>query len=264
MPSDSAKYDFVPTDVLNWFKKKGIEPSFDYKDVWKQEHTNAFTVAKMLNADLLVDVKALVEDAIEQGQTFAQFRDILKPLLVKSGWWGIQEMDDPLTKETKIAQLGSEGRIKTIYRTNMRTARAAGQWERIERTKRAMPYLLYQLGPSVEHRVDHVKWKDLLLPVDDQWWQQHMPPNGWGCKCWIRQVSKYEYGKLTESGKVSTVAPQGKTKQWVNKRTGEVETLPEGIEPGWNYNPGQAREQAMQADLNKKEARMRETYSKPL
>ncbi|WP_417880442.1 phage minor head protein [Vibrio sp.] len=263
MPSDSAKYDFVPTDVLNWFKKKGIEPSFDYKDVWKQEHTNAFTVAKMLNADLLVDVKTLVEDAIEQGQTFAQFRDILKPLLVKSGWWGIQEMDDPLTKETKTVQLGSEGRIKTIYRTNMRTARAAGQWERIERTKRAMPYLLYQLGPSIEHRVDHVKWKDLLLPVDDEWWQQHMPPNGWGCKCWIRQVSKYEYGKLTESDKVSTTAPQGKTKQWVNKRTGEVETLPEGIEPGWNYNPG-AREQAMKADLNKKEARMRETYSKPL
>ncbi|KFA96242.1 phage head morphogenesis protein [Vibrio sp. ER1A] len=253
--------DIVPKESLEWFKAKGIEPGFDYRDVWNEEHANAFTVAKMLNADLLVEVKAIVEEAIEQGQTFEQFRDVLKPLLVESGWWGIQIMDDPLTQESKPVQLGSEGRIRTIYNTNMRTARAAGQWERIGRTKRAMPYLLYQLGPSMEHRIDHVRWKDTLLPVDDPWWNQHMPPNGWGCKCWIRQVSQFEADKLIASGNVSTTAPEDGTKQWINKRTGEVEVLPEGIEPGWNYNPGKARQEAMQADLTKKEAKMRQTLS---
>lgn len=253
--------DVIPQEALAWFKRKGIEPGFDYRDVWRQEHSNAFTVAKMLNADLLVEVQTLVADAIERGQTFEQFREVLKPLLVKSGWWGIQTMTDPLTGDDKLVQLGSEGRIKTIYRTNMRTARAAGQWERIERTKRAMPYLLYQLGPSLEHRVDHLKWKDLLLPVDDAWWTNHMPPNGWGCKCWIRQVSQFEADKLMIDNKVTTVAPDGGTKQWLNKRTGEVEVLPEGIEPGWNYNPGQARQQALDADLAAKESRMRETLS---
>ncbi|EMK5463007.1 hypothetical protein V9G51_001979 [Vibrio cholerae] len=256
--------NIVPKEALAWFKRKGIEPAFDYRDVWKEEHGNAFTVAKMLNADLLVDVQQLVADAIEQGQTFEQFRDVLKPLLVKSGWWGIQTLVDPLTGDENPVQLGSEGRMKTIYRTNMRTARAAGQWERIERTKRVMPYLLYQLGPSMEHRVDHVKWKDLLLSVDDSWWASHMPPNGWGCKCWIRQVSKFEANKLIAEGKVSTTAPDGGTKRWVNKRTGEVEVLPEGIEPGWNYNPGQARQKALEDDLAKKESRMRETLSKGL
>lgn len=253
--------DIVPKESLEWFKRKGIQPGFDYRDVWNEEHSNAFTVAKMLNADLLVEVKAIVEDAIAEGYTFQQFQEILKPILVKSGWWGVQVMDDPLTQESKLVQLGSEARIRTIYKTNMRTARAAGQWERIDRTKRAMPYLLYQLGPSLEHRVDHVRWKDTLLPVDDAWWSNHMPPNGWGCKCWIRQVSKFEAEKLIGSGNVSTTAPQDGTKQWVNKRTGEVETLPEGIEPGWNYNPGKAREQALNADLAKKEARMRQTLS---
>lgn len=256
--------NIVPKEALAWFKRKGIEPAFDYRDVWKEEHSNAFTVAKMLNADLLVDVQHLVADAIEQGQTFEQFRDVLKPLLVKSGWWGIQEMVDPTTGDSKPVQLGSEGRMKTIYRTNMRTARAAGQWERIERTKRVMPYLLYQLGPSMEHRVDHVKWKDTLLPVDDPWWNTHATPNGWGCKCWIRQVSKFEADKLIAEGKVSTTVPSGGTKQWVNKRTGEVEVLPEGIEPGWNYNPGKARQTALADDLAKKESRMRETLSKGL
>mgnify|MGYP001180887730 CR=1 FL=1 len=253
---------FVPTDILNWFKKKDIEPSFDYRDVWKEEHSNAFTVAKMLNADLLVDVKSIVEEAIEQGQTFEQFRGMLKPLLVKSGWWGIQEMIDPLSGDLKPVQLGSEGRLKTIYKTNMRTARAAGQWERIERTKRAMPYLLYQNGPSKEHRLEHVKWKGTLLPVDDPWWDAHMTPNGWGCKCWIRQVSKFEAEKLIADDKVSTNSPKGGTKRWLNKRTGEEEVLPEGIEPGWNYNPGKSRTDAMQGDLLQKEARMREALSR--
>ncbi|MDT8844787.1 phage head morphogenesis protein [Vibrio parahaemolyticus] len=256
--------DIVPKEALDWFKRKGIEPGFDYRDVWRQEHSNAFTVAKMLNADLLTDVKAIVEQAIEEGQTFEQFREILKPLLVKSGWWGIQEMVDPLSGDSKPVQLGSEGRLKTIYKTNMRTARAAGQWERIERTKRAMPYLLYQLGPSIEHRLQHEKWKGLLLPVDDAWWNAHMPPNGWGCKCWIRQLSRFEADKLIKEGKVSTSAPHDGTKRWVNKRTGEVEVLPEGIEPGWDYNPGKSREASLSADLAEKELRMRQTLSEGL
>lgn len=235
MPSPNEP-GIVPKESLEWFKRKGIEPGFDYRDVWKEEHGNAFTVAKMLNADLLVEVKAMVIDAIAQGQTFEQFRDVLKPLLVKSGWWGVQNMVDPLNGDSKPVQLGSEGRIKTIYKTNMRTARSAGQWERIERTRRVMPYLLYQNGPSLEHRMEHVKWKGTLLPVGDPWWDNHMPPNGWGCKCWIRQVSKFEAEKLIADDAVSTVSPEGGTKQWLNKRTGEVEVLPEGIEPGWNYN----------------------------
>ncbi len=116
----------------------------------------------------------------------------------------------------------------------------------------------------MEHRVDHVKWKDLLLPVDDSWWLIHMPPNGWGCKCWIRQVSQVEADRLIASGKVSITAPEDGTKQWINKRTGEVESLPEGIEPGWNYNPGKAREAALSADLAQKELRMRQTLSNGL
>ncbi|MDM5074570.1 phage head morphogenesis protein [Aeromonas bestiarum] len=256
--------DFPPQAALDWFKAKGIQPGFDYRDVWLEEQANAFTVAKMLNADLLVEVRALVEKALAEGQTYQQFAAAIKPLLVKSGWWGIQEMDDPATGETKRVQLGSEGRIKTIYRTNMRTARAAGQWQRIERTKRAMPYLVYQLGPAREHRALHVSWNGITLPVDDPWWQTHMPPNGWGCHCWVRQISKFEYAKLEGTQGYQFAAPEDGTKEWVNTRTGEVKTLPKGIEPGWNYNPGKSREQALNADLAAKEQTMRQALSAPL
>jgi len=256
--------DYPPQAALDWFKAKGIQPGFDYRDVWKEEQANAFTVAKMLNADLLVEVRQLVEQALAEGQTYQQFAATIKPLLVKSGWWGIQTMDDPATGETKQVQLGSEGRIKTIYSTNMRTARAAGQWQRIERTKRAMPYLVYTIGPAKEHRALHVSWQGVTLPIDDPWWNSHMGPNGWGCHCGVRQVSKYERDKMVASGTAITTAPDNGTSEWVNKRTGEVEVIPKGIEPGWNYNPGKSRPQALQADLAAKEQTLHQTLSAPL
>ncbi|WP_436835580.1 phage head morphogenesis protein, partial [Escherichia coli] len=97
--------DIIPKEALAWLKSKKLTPGFDYRDVWKQEHSIGFTVAKMTQLDLLSDVKALVEDAMASGQSFSEFREVLKPLLVKRGWWGQQMMDDPLTGETKPVQL---------------------------------------------------------------------------------------------------------------------------------------------------------------
>lgn len=145
----SDKYSIIPQEALAWLKAKKLKPGFDYRDVWMEEHSIGFTVAKMTQLDLLADVRQLVEDALESGQTFEQFREVLKPMLVKRGWWGQQLMDDPLTGETRTVQLGSDRRMRVIYDTNMRTARAAGQWQRIERTQRAMPYLVYTVGPHV-------------------------------------------------------------------------------------------------------------------
>ncbi|QLR62490.1 hypothetical protein HV341_10620 [Citrobacter sp. RHBSTW-00976] len=271
-----AKPDIIPQEALAWLKAKKLTPGFDYRDVWRDEHSIGFTVAKMTNLDLLSDVKSLVEEALAEGQSFAQFREVLKPLLVKHGWWGKQEMNDPLTKESRVVQLGSDRRLRTIYETNMRTARSAGQWERIERTRRAMPYLLYTLGPSREHRAEHLKWADLCLPVDHPFWRTHIGPNGWGCKCGVRQVSKYEYEQMLKNGvtrnvpqlddnglptgqvtretmPLRTTAPEVKRVKWVNKRTGEEELVPEGIDPGWDYNPGMARKAELERRLSQKQ-----------
>jgi hypothetical protein len=101
--------------------------------------------------------------------------------------------------------------------------RAAAQWQRIQRTKRAMPYLLYQLGPRREACELHLKWDCVLLPVDDPWWRTHFPPNSNGCTCWVGQISNYEYQKILVSGKAITSPTD------------------DGIEPGWDFNPGLGR-----------------------
>ncbi|SNS05756.1 Phage Mu protein F like protein [Humidesulfovibrio mexicanus] len=253
-----------PKEALEFFRAKGLKPSFSYQDVWAEENVANFTVAKAMQLDVLSSISDAAERALSEGRTFRDFAKDLKPELQRQGWWGKREVVDPLTGKTRMAQLGSPRRLKTIYDTNMRTARAAGQWERIQRTKRALPFLLYELGPSREHRPEHAAWAGLMLPVDDPFWRSHYPPNGYGCKCRVRQVSRAEATRLEKSGvsaqvqetdsesglptgrftsrtlPVRTAAPEVRTRQWTNRRTGEVSQVPVGIDPGFDYNFGEA------------------------
>lgn len=224
----------VPREALDYFRAKGWQVGFSHLDVFREEHATAFTVAKGMEADVLRDIREAVDAALAEGKTFAQFKAELQPRLEELGWWGRKEMADPLTGEAREVQLGSPRRLKTIYRANLRTARAAGQWDRVQRTKRALPYLLYSLGPSENHRPLHESWAGRILPVDDPFWQTHYPPNGWGCKCRVRQVSAREAERRGGPSR----APEVTTREWVNKRTGEVVEVPRGIDPGWDTNPG--------------------------
>lgn len=254
----------IPREALAYLQAKKLRVGFDYRDVWREEHAGAFTVAKMAELDMLSDMRDSLHEALAKGTPYRQWAKHVTPELQKRGWWGMKEATDPLTGETRLVQLGSPRRLKTIYEANLRTARQAGQWARIQRTKVTHPYLLYQLGPSIHHRPQHVAWSGTLLPVEDEFWSYAMPPNGWGCKCWVRQVSKTEHRRLMDKGYQDPLAPmaidehtglptghrqtrmlpvkaerpQITYRKWVNKRTGEVERIPDGIDPGWDTNPG--------------------------
>lgn len=244
----------IPEDALEWFRAKGYKVGFDHRDVWQEEHATAFTVAKAMRLDILEAIRSAVDQAIADGQSFGEFKRELQPLLEKIGWWGVSTLADPLTGEKRDVQLGSPRRLRTIFDVNLRTANAAGQWQRIERTRKTHPYLLYQLGPSREHRPEHVSWAGTLLPAEDTWWQTHFPPNGWGCKCHVRQVSKREAERLVAGGQYRTQVQDLGEREYINQRTGQVLSVPVGIEPGWAYNPGQSRLARAEQLLEEKEA----------
>lgn len=240
--TDKPGYTFpgvVPKEAQAFFRAKGYRVGFSFLDVFREEHATAFTVAKAMEIDILETIRQAADQALADGQNYRQFARELMPQLERLGWTGRQDVVDPATGEIVEAELGTPRRLKLIYRTNLRTARAAGQWDRAQRTKRTQPYLLYELGPSENHREEHVQWAGIILPIDDPWWQTHYPPNGWGCKCRVRQISRAEYKRLTATGRYRTTAPNIETRDWTNRRTGEVLQVPAGIDPGWDTNPGQ-------------------------
>ncbi len=237
----------VPEAALRYWQQKKHKESWDYRDVWKSEHAAAFTVAKTAGMDVLDDLHQAVEHALKNGQSYRSFSKGLDQYLYLKGWWG----KDPETG----AQLGSYRRLKTIYETNMRQSHNAGRYQQ-GMLSEAHPYILYRLGPSRRHRKQHAAWDGLCLPKDDPFWDTHHPMNGWGCKCYTRFVSKRKYKEYSDKGvprpvldktgqkvgeirrKMQTARPQIQYKDWLNKKTGQIERVPVGMDPGFDWNPG--------------------------
>jgi len=245
--ADRPGYSFnpgPPPEASRFLKNKGLRPSFSYMDVEPEEHAVAFTVAKTGELDLVEAMRVEVLRALDEGLSLESFKKnwMNRPALAE--WLGRTAMEDPLTGETVEIRRSPARRLKTIYDANLRSARAAGQWERIERTKDAFPYLEYKLGPSDRHRPHHQDKAGLILPVDSPFWDEWMPPNGWGCKCWVRQVTKREAER-----RGIAVTPDIPDRIWTNERTGDRRIVPQGIDPGWERNPGKLRLQNMEALL---------------
>ena len=245
-------FSFSPepsADVTRYIRNKGLKPGFSWQDVWGDEHAHSFTVAKAMQLDVLGAIKGSLEKAQAEGKPFAQWQRELKPELQRLGWWGQKIVTDPVSGGADLVQLGSPRRLKTIYRANIRTANAAGQYSRAQRTKRALPFFLYELGPSENHRPHHVTWSGFIAPVDHPIWDTLFPPNGWGCKCRLRQISRAEATRL---GYSEEKIPVLEYDDWINPRTGTVSKVARGVDPGWGNNPGKAREKTLHNMLNQR------------
>lgn len=183
----------IPREALDYFVANEVEPSLGLRQAWAAEHRAAHSAAQLMEQDVLADIRDELSRALRDGGTFREFKNSLRDRLAARGWWGERQVTDPVTGETRTIALGPR-RLKTIFDTNLRMARAAGHWERIQATKETRPYLLYVLGPSERHRPEHVALAGTLLPADDPFWDVAFPPNGFGCRCSVRQLSVREAG----------------------------------------------------------------------
>ena len=253
----------VPQEALDYIKNKKLKVGFSYEDVWREEHARSFTVAKCMEMDLLKDIQDSLSSAIEDGIPYEQWAKDIQKVMEDYGWWGRQEMVDPKTGKKKEVQLGSPRRLRTIFNVNMRSAYNVGAYRQTMDSD-AHPYLMYRIGSSKKHRKEHVAWDGLVLKKDDSWWDTHMPPNGWGCKCYVRAVTEARFKRLKDKGivdesyrdygqrlaykPVKTKAPADIPVEYVNKRTGKVYQGVKGIDPGFEYNPASESRNTTQSD----------------
>ena len=230
--------DVPPHEAIRTFRAKGFHIGHSWMDTDAATHMESFTVAKAANLDILRDIRAAVDRALAEGVSYEDFRDELQPLLERRGWWGRREMRDPRTGETREVQLGSPRRLRTIFHTNLATAYARGKWERIERTAEDLPYLRYVAVNDERTRPDHSAWHGVILPVTDEWWRTHYPPNGWRCRCVVEQLSADDIERRGYEILPTRPAHEGQTRAWHNERTGEDVRVPIGVDPGWDHNVG--------------------------
>lgn len=248
----AAKRGFAtPPEIVDYFRDKNLKPAFSWLDVWGEEHAHGFTVAGVTETRVLSEFKAAIDKAIAGGQGFEAFKADMQARLTPRGWWGPKTVSDPTAKwADKTVDFPRPGRLETTFWSNVRSARAAGQWNRIQRTKASRPYLLYVRSVAERKRPEHLAWAGTIKPVDDGWWGTHYPPNGWGCKCSVQQLDQDDRDAYLAQEGYSEDAPDFGTADYVNRRTGEVTKVPRGIDPGWQTNPGLSRARTLVTQLS--------------
>jgi SPP1 gp7 family putative phage head morphogenesis protein len=177
-----------PAEAIAYLDAKGYRTSVRWTDTWQDEHAANFTVAKVARVDLLREIHVSLLDAMAKGETFEGWKAALEPKLVDAGWWG-RFADRELTGTDEAITVGPR-RLRTIYDTNLRMARATALWGRIQAGKAAMPYLRYIAVKDRRTRPEHLALDSITLPVDHPFWQSWFPPNGWNCRCTVIQVSE--------------------------------------------------------------------------
>lgn len=216
----AVRYGSLPfDDGIRFFRQKLNTPTSSWDDVWQNAHNRAFMVAGVTKADMLNDFYTSVNKAISEGKSLNWFQKEFDNIKARYGW---EHNGEPAW------------RSQLIYETNIRQAYNAGREGQIQALKASRPYALYKHGDSATPRVLHLKWNNLVLPVDDPWWDTHSPQNGWGCKCKKYSLSERE---LKRRGLTVGTAPDSGSYTWTNKKTGEEHELPRGIDPGFDYRP---------------------------
>ena len=245
--------------------------TYHWHDLWRDEHQRAFTVSRLARGDLLEALQASLAKSVAGDLSRRDWIKSTEQLLKNAGWWGTTEVTDPRTGEMLKTRF-NHARLQLIFDTNVRQAAAAGQWQRLVRNQRTHPYARYVAMDDERTRPQHRAWHNVTLPLDDAWWATHRPPNGWRCRCRVIGVTQREYdqgevldrpGAETDRKAPIVRAPMAKTappealRDWRNPATGAIEKIPDGIDPGFDYNPGTTgRSQAFEAMVQAKLARM--------
>lgn len=179
-----------PKEVVKYFESKGLTTSFDWHEVYEDAHAKAFTVAKMTQADLLKDTHDMLTTAIKEGWSEGKFRKNATELFEKKGWTGFKEVYNEKTGETRTVELGTPRRIKKIFQCNMHSAYAVGRYKsQLERAEVA-PYFQYVCILDGRTRPAHRAMNGKVFRYDDPIWNTMYPPNGWNCRCMVRQLSE--------------------------------------------------------------------------
>lgn len=190
------------TEAERFFKEKLNIPTSAWDELSGAAHAKGFMSAGAYNADLLADLRKMVDKAIAGGMDIREFRKQFIPLVERYGW--------------QLKGGGPAWRSDLIWRTNTNSAYQAGRWQQFEDAR--IDYLKYVHNDSVMHpRPKHVALNGKILPRTDPFWTVCYPPNGFGCRC--RAVAAHE----KEYNEGDNFRPSG----WQD-----------APDKGWDYNVG--------------------------
>jgi SPP1 gp7 family putative phage head morphogenesis protein len=204
----------VPQKAIDFLGRKVNVETERWDDLKWGEHAHALTVAHSANAGVLDEIHRLLNEAVEKGISFQEFRNGMLDMMKANGWYGG-------AGHTKKDRRYINWRIGVIYDTNMRTAYAQADYrDRLEGAELCPIWVYRSQLAGDNRRQEHIALHGKAFRYDDSFWDTYNPPNGWGCECYVDTESEHSAEKAG-----------------IKVEDSKNITLPE-IDPAWAYNVG--------------------------
>jgi len=172
VPDDPTYFE----EAIRAFEARVPLTDDEYESLLEDEKDFAFTVADVAQADLVSEVYEAIQEAVKDGTTLEDFKDRVGEQL-EAAWGG----EDP-------------GRLETIFRTNVLGALNEGRYAVFDQPeiREARPYWRWE-GID-DDRIDEecAPLLDVVLPADDPFWDDHVPPLHFNCRCTFTALDEDE------------------------------------------------------------------------
>ncbi len=171
-PADPNAFD----EAVAWFRDKLVLTDEEFEAIEGASHAKAFTVAGVAQLDMVTQVWEELDRAVAQGDTLENFQKAVRQKLAAA--WG---KDMPW-------------RVETIYRTNVQAAYSVGRWEQMNHPAvvKARPFRRYSAIMDTRTSSICSACDGTVRPVDDAWWNTHVPPLHHNCRSHIVTLSAEE------------------------------------------------------------------------
>lgn len=241
-----------PKDAVQFLQAKGAQVTGSYTEWLDGQHARAFTVANVAKLDVLQDIQDSLAKALKNGQTLQQWKDGLIPELQRKGWWKREGTTAQLQAAGRVDAEGviakglTPRRLQTIFATNMQSAYMAGRYAQMVEQADERPYWQYVAILDGKTRPAHRALNGRVFKYDDAAWGAFYPPNGYNCRCRVRNFTKRELDQRqipvsSSEGKLHQVQVPLKGGENANVTRLVDRSLPGGkFQPdaGFSNNPG--------------------------
>jgi SPP1 gp7 family putative phage head morphogenesis protein len=139
----------------------------DRYEMLTQMRSNIHVFAAFKNHSEVIDLVAAMRDEKGKLRSFSDFKKVA----------------------TSIAKNYNLNWLRTEYELALSSAQMAVKWQDFEANKDVLPSIRYQTQGDDRVRQGHRVLDGTILPVDDPFWDNFFPPNGYGCRCTAQQVA---------------------------------------------------------------------------
>ena len=145
----------------------------------------------------------LVRDtwSFSAAKNYQQTRDLTLALRDEKGI--LREFSDFKEVANGIVDKYNETWLRTEYDFAISASQNAARWNDFEKEAGDIPNLKYQTVGDDHVRASHQLLDGIIRPINDEFWNTHYPPNGWGCRC--EAVQSLSGSKITKDNELPNV-----------------------------------------------------------